>query len=195
MATWAGPGSTTTSVGRLAFHDDLADLPGPGVLAYVVVGWYADSTLDPLHPPTDPASLTDLLEDLGWDADLSSLPTAEDTFAAADAHLRSLAKQAGLDVRDADAPGVRGREATITPAQPPLGIDDLALNAEVGVTVVGRQPRITSSLYHGTLYGVKTQGGGVDERPGATPKITLTMGSTGVDVLSRMRRRGPCGSG
>jgi hypothetical protein len=87
---WAG---IYDNVGdRLAFHDDLADLSGATApLTYVVVGWYADPTLDPLHPPTDPVGFTALLADLGWDADLSSLAEAQDDLAVADLHLRTLA--------------------------------------------------------------------------------------------------------
>ena len=82
---------------RLAFHDDVADLGGAAAtLAYVVVGWYADAALDPLHVPTDPSSFTALLAELGWDVDLSSLPEVEDRFEVFDQHLATIARAVGL---------------------------------------------------------------------------------------------------
>jgi hypothetical protein len=181
---WAGIYDNV--VNRLAFHDDLSDLTGPTVLSYVVVGWYADPALDPLRPPTDPAGMTSLLEDLGWDADLSSLPVAEDSYATVDAHLNSLAKQVGLPTEqpERDRLGL-ATESLKGATQPPFGIGDLVLNPEVGLKVAPRQPRVTASLYHGTIYSVVTQGTGIDERPAAA-NVALTMGSTGVDVLSRL---------
>ena len=91
---WAGVYDNVRD--RLAFHDDVADLGGAAAtLAYVVVGWYADAGLDPLHLPTDPSSFTALLAELGWDVDLSSLPEIEDRFAGVDRHLEALATQSG----------------------------------------------------------------------------------------------------
>ena len=75
----AGPAIYDNVVDRLAFHDDLADLPAAA--APLTTSWSVGTptpTLDPLHPPTDPSSFTALLDDLGWDADLSSLPEIED---------------------------------------------------------------------------------------------------------------------
>lgn len=189
-------------VDRLAFHDDLSDLTGPAVLSYVVLGWYADPALDPLHPPTDPAGMTDLLADLGWDADLSSLPEVEASFATIDAQLVGLAEQVGLPPTKGTigphvpkaVPGAHHQPAAdaarfvpaeVTTSQKPFGIDDLVLNPEITLTSVVKEPRVTSSLYHGTIYGVPTQATGIDERPSAG-RITLTMGSTGVDVLSKL---------
>jgi hypothetical protein len=71
--TAAGPGDVTWSayydnvVNRLGFYDgDLANVAGP--LAYMVCGWYSDSSTDPLGS-AQLASLQDFeekLSDLGW---------------------------------------------------------------------------------------------------------------------------------
>ena len=219
---WAGIYDNVTN--RLAFYDDLADLTGSATLCYVVVGWYGDASLDPLHPPTDPSSFTALLDDLGWDADLSALPEIETNFASADLHLEALATRVGIEVPDVirgggifadpgslgviERPTLDRRPGDRVPidrpvlrpiarlAQPetlraeqvsftPLSDDKLTIDPKVAVTMVPRQPRVTSSLYHGTIYGVVTQGTGTDERPAAT-QVSLTLGSTGIDVVSKM---------
>lgn len=55
------------TVNRLAFHDDLADVPA-GPIAYLVCGWYASSERDPI---ADPAVVTNAathvrLDELRW---------------------------------------------------------------------------------------------------------------------------------
>jgi len=52
---------------RLAFHDDLADVPA-GPISYLVCGWYASATLDPLADPalTTRAALRTRLSALRW---------------------------------------------------------------------------------------------------------------------------------
>ncbi len=192
---WAGIYDNV--VNRLAFHDDLAGVPANATLCYVVVGWYAYPALDPLHPPTSPGGFTALLADLGWDADLSALPDVEDTLTVADSHLNALARQAGVEIKRAPG-GIVGPQFGLAEAGavgrfdtnlsafgvPPLGLADLTLDPEVALVKTRREPRVTSSLYHGTVYGVRTAGGS-ETRPGA-PSVSLTLGSTGVDVLSRM---------
>ena len=108
-----------------------------------------------------------MLADLGWDADLSSLPAAEDrTSAVIDLHLEKLAIQAVINKPRPSGPAV---------GVPPIGVgraaapglartdrrgsrhrrlDDLVLRDDIKVVVVTRQPRVTRSLYHGTIYGV-----------------------------------------
>ena len=190
---WAGVYDNVRD--RLAFHDDLADLRGAAAtVAYVVVGWYADAALDPLHLPTDPSSFTALLAELGWDVDLSSLPEIEDRFEVFDQHLATIARSAGLPdrgtgrpiARDADHRSeVGGRVAAERETSVVLGIDDFVLDPTVRFVTSRRQPRVTASLYHGTIFGVDVGGGGVDQRPSAGA-VSLTLGSTGVDVISRV---------
>ncbi len=190
---WAGVYDNVRD--RLAFHDDLADLRGAAAtLAYVVVGWYADAALDPLHLPTDPSSFTALLAELGWDVDLSSLPEIEDRFEVFDQHLATIARSAGLPdrgtgrpiARDADHRSeVGGRVAAERETSVVLGIDDFVLDPTVRFVTSRRQPRVTATLYHGTIFGVDVGGGGVDQRPSAGA-VSLTLGSTGVDVISRV---------
>jgi hypothetical protein len=64
-ASWAGFYDNVEN--RLGFYDPLANV-SEGPLAYMVCGWYADPTLDPLQrPPTD--SLDDfnaLMQQYGW---------------------------------------------------------------------------------------------------------------------------------
>jgi hypothetical protein len=62
---------------RFAFHDPLTDVPG-GKVAYLVCGWYADPSLDPLASGTDTLSAFEArLAALGWDVPLSDLPKAK----------------------------------------------------------------------------------------------------------------------
>ena len=56
---------------------------------------------------------------------------------------------------------LRAEQAIFTP----LGDDQLTIDPKVAVTMVPRQPRVTSSLYHGTIYGVVTQGTGTTSAP------------------------------
>ena len=151
---------------RFAFHDDLADLgTGRPVLSYVVVGWYSQPSLDPLAPPTDPAGMRDLLDDLGWDADLSSLDRAEDWSDTVLAPIELLARRAGVPV-----PEVTGAGGTVAAAPPsgtvmareaaaaPLGVEGLKLKDGVTRIPGRRAPRVTQSLYHGTIHSVHTDG-------------------------------------
>ena len=186
----AGWAAVYDNVGnRLAFHDDLADLVLPaGLLTYVVVGWYADAALDPLHVPTDPADFTDLLDAFGWDADLSALAAAEDLTRATQGNVAALSQQVDLPPPFVPPPVLRTANDLFTlgseASSPPFALDTVILGDAVKDVLVPREPRVTSSLYHGTIYGVDPLGRGVDLRP-APGGVSLTLGTTSVDVLSK----------
>jgi hypothetical protein len=62
------------TLGRLAFHDPVAEPGATGPLAYTVIGWYTHSRLDPLTPPegtpATPTWLADTLRSLEWSVNL-----------------------------------------------------------------------------------------------------------------------------
>jgi hypothetical protein len=71
------------TLGRLAFHDPLTDPGVSGPLAYLVVGWYTHTRLDPLTPPAGtpvtPTWLLSVLDRRRWTATLpagAAPPTA-----------------------------------------------------------------------------------------------------------------------
>ena len=190
---WAGVYDNVRD--RLGFYDDLGDLPGfTGRLAYVVIGWYSKPSLDPLATPTKPARFSDLLVNLGWDVDLSSLPAVDDTYRADIAQVVDLATSMNLfESRPVDRPRTR-RLGIDTPAPirtsptstgPVLGVKNLVLADNVKQYVSVLEPRVTRSLYHGTIYGVDVRANGNDARPSVS-SVRLTMGSNGIDALSKM---------
>ena len=97
-AAWAAVYDNVTN--RFAFHDDL-DGAGNGPFTYVVVGWFADPSDDPLAMRRDRPPLSDLLDELGW--------------ARAGETSKAVAKRVpGRFDPDRDAIVLPGRKGTIT---------------------------------------------------------------------------------
>ena len=177
---WAGVYDNVRD--RLAFHDDLADLGGAAAtLAYVVVGWYADASARPAAPADRPEQLHRAAgrPRLGRRPELAARgrgPTSRSSTStwrpspALAGHARAGDRpdhRPHADHRGEIGPAIDRRSAAERETSVVLGIDDFVLDPERARFVTSRrQPRVTASLYHGTIYGVDAGGGGVDAAPG-----------------------------
>lgn len=175
-------------VNRFAFYDDLADrasLAPP--LLYVVVGWYSDPTLDPLHLGQDLLTFDSLLRELGWDLRDSRL----------DAAVRERARrQKSVEVLqlDARAPLMAAAESTLpgrgpgAPAErvPVSRVAGKALENAAAVSIKPEPWWPRQSLFHGTLYGVDPAAGAATETRPAAADIKVTVGATEVESSAAM---------
>ena len=87
--TWAAVYDNV--INRFAFHDPLEDVStveGNRGFTYVVMGWYADPTEDPIHPSRSPDGLAVRLDELGWIVDLK----ADEAASAAESSVGRMAK-------------------------------------------------------------------------------------------------------
>ncbi|WP_189382894.1 hypothetical protein [Streptosporangium nondiastaticum] len=84
--TAAGPGLPTFATYQpyhedvFSLHDPLADLDGPALLSYLVVGWYSDRTWDILAAPPG-GDIRALLESLRWATTDSAFRPARSLYA------------------------------------------------------------------------------------------------------------------
>ncbi|MDN5858619.1 MAG: hypothetical protein L0H84_08335, partial [Pseudonocardia sp.] len=154
-------------VDRFAMHDDLDGVDPDSTLSYVVVGWYSRAELDPISGFGNLASFTGRLAELRWSVDEKSLSAA---FARAAQHTAAVATR-GLDT----TPPATGPTTTSPKIAPWLAGTKFVLHpAPSG-------PR--QSLYHGTVHGVRLDGGGGDARPSGSD-LTLALGATAVEAMA-----------
>lgn len=137
---------------QLAFYDDLVGVPA-GAIAYVVAGWYADPSADPLGDPNI-RSLTDFygrMAELRWEIPGQRLATAAGHAAAfvRAANSLSLRTRERPDGGPADGGG---------PVAPDVGDADVGHAHDTGGSASGTIPTDGSwwprlTLYHGAAVG------------------------------------------
>lgn len=166
---------------RFAFHDPLTDVPS-GKVAYLVCGWYADPSLDPLATGTDTLTAFEArLVALGWDVPLSDLPKAK---AKSKARIEKVAR-AGLGnphaARDDQGRVLMARKDTVA--------------AVKGLPVAGQFELLDSywpkdTLVHGAIVDLAwlmssrrspDVGGPPDPR-----QVSVALGSTPADALAAL---------
>lgn len=167
---------------RFGFHDPLDDLTTAadrrGPHTYVVAGWYSRPDLDPLHPAATPTGLRAALDELGWQVDDAEFDRLAATLRERMDEVKLVAHDATVDIEGIGEVPVTVRDAM-------LGVGDLQLRDGITVVKPTRPTRARQSLYHGTIYGVRGDGGGPDPRPRATA-TAIAVGPTSTDSLSRM---------
>ncbi len=170
---------------RFAFFDDLEDFEvGTGPLTYVVVGWYSDPELDPLHLESDILSFDRALRELGWSIDNERLEAAIKEAAARDRSASELGLEStGLLTGGTPlvkGSGVGAEKIPATAVDPKL----LADSQKTRLKTDPWWPR--QSLYHGTLFGVQvTDRTRPDPRP-SPDRLDVAIGQTGTESLTAL---------
>jgi hypothetical protein len=161
----ADPNKTT---GRFGFYDNLTDV-AQGPISYLVCGWYADNTKDPLGASTitSYSSFADALKSLGWEL-------ADDEFSVA-----------GFERPPIDDQLISGQALGGGEALPPAGPDDLpAREPDSGSYWSDGSWWPTQTLFHGAAVGLgwpDDNGAGVAQVTGGPPAasaLTVALGGT-----------------
>lgn len=173
---------------RFAYYDDLKGPPPlPGVLAYLVMGWYSVRELDPLHPLASPLSFDERMRKLGWTVDEARLEGAR----AEAARLRdAVVETLDLDAKPLTVAGIDtslevegAREPVDVPANevaPPV----LEGSEQVDVKVEPWRPQ--RSIFHGTVYGIFAGVGGREDPKPASADLRVAVGGTASESLARL---------
>ncbi len=192
---------------RFALHDPLSDIAAlapQGVdqdcATYVVCGWWSDPRLDPLDAARSKASLTELLDTLGW---AQTLDIGDANTHADDRRLKQALRQA-LNLKTGDvwspaasakpkaAPGA-GDAAAFSPVRKALltplsQVAASAFRAEVAEHFTAPPWHLRSSLLHGMILGVPVAGIGKGDRRPAAEDLTVALGHQEDDVLAALAR-------
>ena len=174
-------------IDRFAFHDPLDDLPQDSLkgllLSYLVVGWWSDPTLNPLHDCTTVGAYHDRTTWLGW--------LAPDPSGLQDTATLQTAQQARMSTLKLGSPSVSGTGPVAKGVNGPVNVtlpskNLLEENASLWVSAGPAVPRQT--LLHGSVLGVPPMGG-KDMAPPAS-QIEVAIGPTGYAALSALLSEG-----
>jgi hypothetical protein len=176
---------------RLGFYDSLSDVTN-GPVAYVVCGWYADTTLDPLSD-SNIRSLADFdakMHEFGWGLDPKNYQEA--------------VKKRTQYVMANEAIGLSTRLSTVEQSRRTLALDPKAFQRqEPGATPAG-PPYVTdgswwpqNSLFHGSCLGIGWPGLGWDGNPNGLlsgevasvpkpEKINVAVGETITEAMAAL---------
>jgi hypothetical protein len=174
---------------RLAFYDDLADVTS-GPLAYLVCGWYSDTTLDPLGEARV-HSLTDFerrMAELRWSVPDKDFHTAE----AESARHQVAAKAAGLPIE----PKLKDRLRASEPFDVRMDVN-VATKSEGSPFISQPNWWPEHTLYHGSVLGIGWPGvgwpgneagalSGEINGPPAAESVNVAVGNTIPEALARI---------
>jgi hypothetical protein len=200
---WAGIYDAVRN--RFSFHDPLDDLAEAApngaeadLAAYVVAGWWTESTLDPLDAAQTSASLNERMESLAWrlveDAEggekLTTHARIEEARRASigiETATRYSAKTAVKDnVRSTPAVQLQQIAHAQVPFEPMVSM--FVDPGSIAVSTEPRWPR--STLLHGSVHGVPIAGPvPVDRRP-RSRDLGVALGHTTDDVAAALAAAG-----
>jgi hypothetical protein len=163
---------------RFAFHDPLEDRVGDDPLTYVVVGWYSDPELDPLHGATGYHTLHEVLDALGWVA-----PELNDRARERRADQKRFATKTGGATPEVTT-GVKVLKDEIA-SQLPLVLGDHAIDVADGVLADDVPWYPQQCVFHGRIHGVRSDGDGHDRKP-SPENVKVGVGPTGGESLAAL---------
>ena len=178
-------------VNRLGFYDSLSDVPN-GPVAYVVCGWYADTTLDPLGD-TNIRSLADFdakMQQFGWSLDPKNYTEA----------VRKLTRYSILN----SAVGLTTRPSVAEQQRRTVAFNPRPFQKQEPGSVPSGPPYVTdgswwpqSTIFQGSCVGIGWPGIGWDGNPNgllsgeaggvpAADKINVAVGETITEAMAAL---------